>query len=246
MQRSPTEACSLPAMERRLNELDWPAFEERLFEEGHVLERGVLDAGDCAELAAMFERDELFRSTVNMQAHGFGRGEYRYFRYPLPLAIQTLRETLYAGLAPIANPWMEALRLPDRFPATQQALFDLCAARGQRRPTALLLRYDRGDWNALHQDLYGEIAFPFQATVFLSSPGEDFTGGEFVLVEQRPRAQSRPHVVVPERGSMLIFANRYRPVKGKSGTYRTVVRHGVSRLHDGRRFALGIIFHDAK
>ena len=233
-------------LEDRVASLDWAELERALFADGYALVNGVLDAGECAEIAAMYPRDDLFRSRVHMEAHGFGRGQYRYFGYPLPPPIGTLREELYARLAPIANAWMERLRMPDRFPGTQQALFDLCAARGQTRPTALLLTYQPGDWNALHQDLYGEIAFPFQATFFLSRPGIDFTGGEFVLVEQRPRAQSRPEVIVPELGSMLIFANRYRPVAGKNGAYRTVMRHGVSRIRTGRRFALGIIFHDAK
>lgn len=233
-------------MQHPVPKLDWEEIERGLFADGYALAGGILDAGTCAEVAAMYSRDELFRSRVHMEAHGFGRGQYRYFSYPLPPLIQALRQELYEKLAPVANRWMEALRLPDRFPSTQQALFDLCAARGQTRPTALLLSYEPGDWNALHQDLYGEIAFPFQATFFLSRPGGDFTGGEFVLVEQRPRAQSRPEVIVPELGSMLIFANRYRPVRGKNGTYRTVVRHGVSRIRSGRRFALGIIFHDAK
>ena len=233
-------------MLKDVNKLDWTELERTLFSDGYVLVPGVLGSDECTELAAMYPKDDLFRSRVHMEAHGFGRGEYRYFRYPLPPLIQSLRETLYAQLAPIANRWMEALRLPERFPDSQQALFNLCVARGQTRPTALLLTYQPGDWNAMHQDLYGEIAFPFQATLFLSKPGADFTGGEFVLMEQRPRAQSRPEVIVPELGSMLIFANRYRPVQGKNGTYRTIVRHGVSRIRSGRRYALGIIFHDAK
>jgi len=234
------------SMQHHVRELDWNELERTLFTDGYALVPHVLDDRACNDVAEMYANDDFFRSRVHMEAHGFGRGQYRYFRYPLPDLIQSLREELYAGLAPIANRWMEALRLPDRFPDSQQALFDLCAARGQTRPTALLLTYEPGDWNALHQDLYGEIAFPFQATLFLSRPGEDFTGGEFVLVEQRPRAQSRPEVIVPELGSMLIFANRYRPVQGKNGTYRTIVRHGVSRIKSGRRYALGIIFHDAK
>ena len=233
-------------MSRVSGGMEWSEIERALFADGYALTQDVLSAAECAEVAAMYARDELFRSRVHMEAHGFGRGQYRYFTYPLPPLIQSLREELYAKLAPVANRWMEALRMPERFPDTQQALFDLCSARGQKRPTALLLTYEAGDWNALHQDLYGEIAFPFQATLFLSRPGQDFTGGEFVLVEQRPRAQSRPEVIVPDLGSMLIFANRYRPVQGKNGTYRTVVRHGVSRIRSGRRYALGIIFHDAK
>ena len=235
----------VPTMDR-IDALDWAQAEGDLFRDGYALVEGVLSPAECASVVGMYARDELFRSRVQMEAHGFGHGQYRYFTYPLPPLIQALRERLYARLAPVANRWMEALRIPDRFPATQQALFDLCAARGQTRPTALLLTYEPGDWNALHQDLYGEVAFPFQATFFLSRPAVDFTGGEFVLVEQRPRAQSRPEVVIPNLGAMLIFANRYRPVQGKNGTYRTVMRHGVSRVRSGRRFALGIIFHDAK
>jgi hypothetical protein len=230
----------------RIARLDWEDIEGALLADGYALEAGVLDPRECSELIAMYPRDELFRSRVQMEAHGFGHGQYRYFDYPLPPLVQSLRENLYARLAPIANRWMERLRMPDRFPPSQQALFELCAARGQTRPTALLLRYETGDWNALHQDLYGEIAFPFQATFFLSRPGFDFTGGEFVLVEQRPRAQSRPEVILPDLGAMLVFANRYRPVQGKSGIYRTVMRHGVSRIRSGRRYALGIIFHDAR
>ena len=226
--------------------MEWGEIERALFADGYALTPDVLSASECADLAAMYARDDLFRSRVQMEAHGFGHGQYRYFKYPLPPLIQSLREELYEHLAPVANRWMETLRMKERFPDTQQALFDLCSTHGQTRPTALLLTYEPGDWNALHQDLYGEIAFPFQATLFLSRPGEDFTGGEFVLIEQRPRAQSRPEVIVPELGSMLIFANRYRPVQGKNGTYRTVIRHGVSRIRSGRRYALGIIFHDAK
>jgi uncharacterized protein len=234
------------AVDARIMQFDWKAIEAALFGEGYARIGAVLSDDECAGLVAMYPRDELFRSRVQMEAHGFGRGQYRYFDYPLPPLVQSLREGLYLRLAPIANRWMEALRLPQRFPATQAALFDLCTAGGQTRPTALLLAYETGDWNALHQDLYGEIAFPFQATIFLSNPGTDFTGGEFVLVEQRPRAQSRPEVIVPARGELLIFPNRYRPVQGTSGSYRTVVRHGVSRLRGGRRHALGIIFHDAR
>ncbi|MBV8151153.1 MAG: 2OG-Fe(II) oxygenase [Candidatus Eremiobacteraeota bacterium] len=225
--------------------LDWNRIDIDLWADGFALVADVLTAAECAQAAGWFERDELFRSTVHMARHRFGSGTYRYFEYPLPPLIARLRETLYTGLAPIANRWMEALSLPASFPLEIAAFVEQCAARGQRRPTPLLLRYDAGDWNALHQDLYGEVAFPLQATIFLSEPERDFSGGEFVLVEQRPRAQSRPHVIAPRRGSMLIFPNRFRPVRGARGVYRTVVRHGVSRVRSGRRFALGIIFHDA-
>lgn len=181
-----------------------------------------------------------------MERHNFGRGEYKYFSYPLPSPIDQLRGGLYAPLAAIANRWLSALGSPERVPARLAEMLAVCAEHDQRRPTALLLKYGAGDYNCLHQDVYGEIAFPFQVTVFLSEPHVDFEGGEFVLVEQRPRAQSRPEVIQPRRGDIIVFPNRYRPVRGQHGYYRTAVRHGVSRLRSGERLTLGIIFHDAK
>lgn len=218
--------------------------EESLLENGYAHVPGALPVAGVRSLRAMYGDDSLFRSRVVMERHNFGSGEYKYFGYPLPQSVATLRENLYRDLAPIANRWNELLRLPQRYPqALQQYLLD-CAAHGQARPTALLLRYRNGDYNCLHQDTYGEMAFPFQATYFLSDRSE-YDGGEFVLVEQRPRSQSRPIVLVPEQGDCIIIPNRYRPVQGKNGVYRTVFRHGVSEIRKGERCALGIILHDA-
>lgn len=229
-----------------LDRIDWTDVEHRLLRDGYALIDDALDEARCAELRAGYAASDAFRSRVVMERHNFGRGEYQYYAYPLPPLIAGLRSTAYAQLAPIANRWMETLRLTDRFPAAQQEMLALCAEHGQERPTALILKYGAGDFNALHQDLYGEIAFPFQLTFFLSEPDADYTGGEFVLVEQRPRAQSRPEVLRPRRGAMLVFPNRYRPVVSKTGTYRTTFRHGVSLVRSGERYTLGIIFHDAK
>jgi hypothetical protein len=193
----------------------------------------------------MYEEPSLFRSRVVMARHHFGRGEYQYFAYPLPALVEGLRNGAYAQLAPIADRWNEALGVPARFPATQQQFLAQCFESEQRRPTALLLRYGAGDYNCLHQDVYGPVAFPFQLTAFLSEPGEDFDGGEFVLVEGRPRSQSRPICIVPRRGDVLIVPNKYRPVRGERGFYRTTFRHGVSEVRRGERFTLGIILHDA-
>ena len=218
---------------------------DRLLDNGYVHLERFLPGSDCKALRATFEDDSLFRSRVVMERHNFGRGEYKYYAYPLPERIAQLRESLYARLAPVANRWNERLNLPQRYPAAQQQyLFD-CAQHGQTRPTALILRYRAGDYNCLHQDTYGELAFPFQATLFLSSR-EEYEGGDFVLTEQRPRAQTRPIVVTPDIGDLLIIPNRYRPVSGKNGYYRTLFRHGVSEIRRGERYALGIIFHDAQ
>lgn len=218
---------------------------DRLLDDGYVHLKRFLADSDCKALRATFEDDALFRSRIVMERHNFGRGEYKYYAYPLPERVAELRESLYERLAPVANRWNERLNLPQRYPAAQQQyLFD-CAQHGQTRPTALILRYRAGDYNCLHQDTYGELAFPFQATLFLSSRDE-YEGGEFVLTEQRPRAQTRPIVVTPDIGDLLIIPNRYRPVNGKNGYYRTVFRHGVSEIRSGERYALGIIFHDAQ
>ena len=218
--------------------------EESLFTRGYAHVPGFLTNAGCEQLRGYYGDDALFRSRVVMERHNFGRGEYKYFGYPLPEPVSSLRQTLYARLAPIANRGNERLGSSERFPAAQQQYLLQCNEHGQTRPTALLLRYREGDYNCLHQDTYGELAFPFQATLFLSGR-EEYTGGEFVLVEQRPRAQSRPIVIAPERGDLLVIPNRYRPVQGKSGFYRTVFRHGVSEIRSGERFAMGVIFHDA-
>ncbi len=218
--------------------------ERELFERGYARITHALSADACMALRALYERESLFRSRVVMERHNFGSGEYKYFAYPLPDQVAALRERLYAQLVPIANRWNEALGLQQRYPLVLQQYLIECAEHGQQRPTALLLRYRAGDYNCLHQDTYGEMAFPFQATFFLSSCKE-YDGGEFVLVEQRPRAQSRPIVIAPEQGECLVIPNRYRPVRGKSGYYRTVFRHGVSEIRRGERYALGVILHDA-
>jgi hypothetical protein len=227
-----------------IDELDWDAAAAQLDDAGYALLPGALAAERCAAIAALYADDAAFRSTVRMQAHGYGRGEYRYFRYPLPPEIATLRSNVYAHLAPLANVWNERLGGADRYPPALDAYLDRCLAAGQRRPTPLLLKYVAGDYNRLHQDVYGELAFPLQATIFLSDRA-DYAGGETVLTMQRPRLQSRAEVIVPQRGDLLIFPNRYRPVASAHGFSRENVRHGVSAVRSGTRYALGIIFHDA-
>jgi hypothetical protein len=213
---------------------------------GYAVLPAFVDAGTCVELRGLFSDEAVFRKTVVMERHGYGRGVYRYFGYPLPPLVQGLREELYGALAPIANAWAAALGRPERYPATLAEMLERCAAHGQARPTPLMLRYRAGDHNALHQDRYGEIAFPFQATVLLGAPGRDFTGGEFVLVEQRPRKQSVPHVVPLGAGDAVVFPNAERPAHAARGTSRTVFRHGVGEVRGGERVTLGLIFHDAE
>lgn len=205
----------------------------------------LLDAATCRQLAALYDDETRFRSRVVMQRHNFGRGEYKYLAYPLPEPVAALRTALYPPLAAIANGWRTTLREAGRFPATLDAFLAECHAAGQTRPTPLLLRYGPDDFNCLHQDLYGPLVFPLQLTVLLSAPGEDFSGGEFVLVEQRPRAQSRPQVVPLSQGEAVIFPVHHRPAQGTRGPYRVTMRHGVSRVLSGQRHTLGIIFHDA-
>ena len=229
-----------------MSELDWPAIEAELDAHGCALLSGLLHADDCAALAASYADASLFRSRVVMERHGFGRGEYQYFKYPLPDPVARLRQQLYAPLAAIANRWHALLDIDSRFPDTHAAFIERCHAAGQWRPTPLLLQYGEGDYNCLHQDLYGEQVFPLQVAVLLSNPGVDFTGGEFVLTEQRPRMQSRAEVVpLLHAGDAVIFPVNVRPVNGARGPYRVAMRHGVSRLRRGRRHTLGIIFHDA-
>jgi uncharacterized protein len=213
---------------------------------GWALFEKLLTPADCDAIAAMYEDDSRFRSHIVMARHGFGRGEYKYFSYPLPDRIGALRTALYQQLAPIANRWNESMGIDVRFPDAHADFIARCHKAGQARPTPLLLQYGEGDFNALHQDLYGEHVFPLQVAVLLSEPGTDFTGGEFVLVEQRPRMQSRAEVVPLRRGDGVVFAVHNRPVQGGRGIYRVNMRHGVSRLRSGHRHTLGVIFHDAK
>ena len=213
--------------------------------EGHALLPGLLGARDCQALVRSYDDRALFRSRIVMARHGFGRGEYSYFAYPLPEVVAGLRETLYPPLAAVANRWNEALGIHKRFPTDHTGYLRRCHRAGQTRPTPLLLRYGAGDYNCLHQDLYGEEVFPLQVTVLLAEPGRDFTGGEFVLTEQRPRRQSRAEVVPLGRGDAVVFPVHHRPVEGSRGFYRAKLRHGVSRVRSGQRHALGIIFHDA-
>jgi hypothetical protein len=217
-----------------------------LDDRGHASLPALLTPAECAALAALYADDRRFRSTVDMGRHRFGEGKYRYFARPLPPLVEGLRTHAYRHLAPIANRWATTLGEDGRFPPDLRGFLADTAAAGQRRPTPLLLRYTIGGYNCLHQDLYGAVAFPLQMTVLLSRPGVDFTGGEFLLVEQRPRAQSRGEVVPLGRGDAVVFANRHRPVAGARGHYRATVRHGVSRIQRGERLALGVIFHDAE
>jgi hypothetical protein len=211
-----------------------------LDEAGYAVLPNALTAAQCDALIALYTQPRLFRSRVVMARHNFGRGEYQYFAYPLPALVQELRTSLYAELAPIANRWGET-----QYPPTHAEYLERCHAEGQTRPTPLLLRYEAGDYNCLHRDLYGDNVFPLQVAFLLSAPGEDFTGGEFVLTEQRPRMQSRVEVVPLARGDAVVFAVNQRPVQGTRGTYRVAMRHGVSRIRSGRRYTMGIIFHDA-
>jgi hypothetical protein len=227
-------------------ELDWRRIGEELDAQGAAVLGGVLSREQCAALAESYVRDELFRSQVIMARHGFGRGEYKYFDYPLPEPVAALRAALYPPLAEIANRWNEAMGVEVRYPAAHTEYLGHCHQAGQTKATPLLLQYGEGDYNCLHQDLYGEHVFPLQATFLLSEPESDFTGGEFVLTEQRPRMQSRPHVVPLRLGDGVVFAVRHRPVQGARGTYRVNLRHGVSQVRSGRRYTLGIIFHDAQ
>ena len=225
--------------------LDWRRVSDDLDARGNsVLERLVSPA-QCSAIAALYDKDTLFRSRVVMARHGFGSGEYKYFSYPLPDLVSRLRTSLYPELATIANRWSTSIGSETRFPADHAAFIRRCHAAGQRRPTPLLLKYGAGDYNCLHQDLYGEHVFPLQLTILLSRPGRDFTGGEFVMTEQRPRMQSRAEVVPLQQGDAVIFAVNERPVRGARGTYRVRLRHGVSRVRSGRRHTAGIIFHDA-
>lgn len=233
---------------QRAAAIDWQSTTEALHQQGNAVLHQLLDATECTALAQLYGHapEETFRSRVVMQHHGFGQGEYRYFSYPLPDLVAGLRGALYPHLAPIANQWNAAMGIDVRYPAQHADFIARCRAADQVRPTPLLLQYAAGDYNCLHQDLYGEHVFPLQVAILLSEPGRDFTGGEFVLTEQRPRMQSRAEVVPLSRGDAVVFAVHHRPVQGTRGLYRVQMRHGVSRLRSGQRHTLGIIFHDAE
>ena len=235
----------MPAPMSPPSEAAWQAALAALDQRGRAVLPRVLDAGACGDLAALYGCEEAFRSRVDMARHGFGRGEYKYLRYPLPATVAALREAFYARLAPLANCWNQRLRLETRFPPTLAAYLARCHTAGQRRPTPLILKYEEGDYNCLHQDLYGELVFPVQATVLLSAPVRDFDGGEFLLVEGRPRRQSAGEVVPLGQGDAVIFAVNHRPLAGARGFYRATMRHGVSQIRRGLRLTLGLIFHDA-
>lgn len=239
---SPIRSAGVQA---RIGAIDWTALAAAVDAEGHAVIDALLSPAECDALSALYADASRFRSRVVMARHGFGRGEYRYFAYPLPDVVAQLRGALYARLAPIADRWHAALGNPVRFPAAHAAYVARCHAAGQCRPTPLLLQYGAGDFNCLHQDLYGEHVFPLQLAILLSEPGRDFSGGEFVLTEQRPRKQSRPQVVPLRQGDAVVFAVHQRPVQGTRGSYRVNLRHGVSRVRSGHRHTLGIIFHDA-
>jgi uncharacterized protein len=241
-----TSADKSTPIAERVKTIDWHRVLDELNTQGNAKLDRILTPAECRELSSLYQQEDTFRSTVVMQQHGFGRGEYRYFKYPLPSIVASLRTAVYPLLVPFANRWNEAMGLPVRYPAEHKDYIERCHQAGQSRPTPLLLRYGTDDYNCLHQDLYGEQVFPLQLTVLLSEPDTDFTGGEFVMTEQRPRMQSRPIVVSLRQGDGVLFAVRQRPVQGSKSVYRVNLRHGVSRIRSGQRFSLGIIFHDAK
>ncbi len=230
----------------KIAEIDWSRIESDLNQWGFAKTASILSVEECRGLIEQYDQPSVFRSRIVMERHQFGSGEYQYFADPLPEVVSRLREDLYPPLSRISQRWAAELGSGEQFPNDLEGLLTLCRKHGQLRPTPLLLRYDAGGYNCLHQDLYGEIAFPLQAVSVLSQPGCDYTGGEFLLVEQRPRMQSRGEAISLQQGELLFFPNRYRPVKGTRGSYRVQVRHGLSRLHSGRRFSLGVIFHNAK
>lgn len=231
--------------ESRIAMLDWAAAEDDLGRDGYAVLPALLTPAQCAQLAGCYSDETRFRSRVVMERHAFGRGEYKYFSYPLPATVESLRQALYPRLAPIANRWHAAMRLEERFPASHDEFRDICHAAGQRRPTPLLLRYEANDYCCLHQDLYGAHVFPFQAIFLLNEPGRDFEGGELLLAESNPKQPGRANVVPLRQGDAVVLAVNHRPVRSARGYYRANLRHGVGRLHKGNRHTLGIIFHDA-
>ncbi len=240
---TPLAPANIPA---RIDAVDWARATGDLDAQGCAVLKNLLTPDECRTVTSLYPDDAHFRSKVVMGRHGFGRGEYKYFSYPLPSLIAQLRPALYAKLVGVANRWNEAMGIDIGYPSAHEAFLKRCHEAGQTRPTPLLLRYEPGDYNCLHQDLYGEHVFPLQVAILLSEPGRDFTGGEFVLTEQRPRMQSRPEVVPLTQGDAVAFAVHHRPVQGTRGVYRVNLRHGVSRIRSGHRHTVGVIFHDAK
>ncbi|WP_276485685.1 2OG-Fe(II) oxygenase [Paraflavitalea pollutisoli] len=229
-----------------INNANWEAATQDLHQQGYALLPGLLDAADSQQLIDQYQQPALFRKTIAMERYRFGLGEYKYYQYPLPDLLQQIRQSIYPHLAPIANAWMKALTIDQQYPATLEALHVACRQHQQIHPTVLILQYGPGGHNTLHQDLYGDVFFPIQLVMFLNEAGKDYTGGEFVLTEQIPRAQSKAIVLTPKRGDFLLFTTNFRPVRGSKGYYRVNMKHGVSAVHSGRRYTLGIIFHDAQ
>ena len=236
----------MSSIAERVEAISWQQVSRDLDAVGHAVIKHVLSTDECDNIRVLYQKKEIFRSHVVMERHNFGRGEYRYFSYPLPTTIAALRTAVYPQLVPTANAWNNALGINARYPTKHADYIERCHQAGQDKPTPLILKYEADDYNCLHQDLYGEHVFPLQVAILLSEPEEDFTGGEFVMTEQRPRMQSRPIVVPLRKGDAVVFAVNYRPVQGKNGPYRVNLRHGVSRLRSGSRYTLGIIFHDAQ
>ena len=232
-------------MEEKIQSIDWQKIAEEMHEKGFATVPKLLTNDQCVELIRSYDDPAFYRKTVVMERYRFGLGEYKYFAYPLPDLIQSIRESIYPKLAPIANTWMKLLNIPTTFPAAHPELLRQCAENNQTKATVLMLKYGKGGHNTLHQDLYGDVYFPIQIVLFLNEPDQDFTGGEFVLMQQTPRAQSKAIVLKPKKGDVLIFATNFRPVKGSKGYYRVNMKHGVSEVHNGERHTLGIIFHDA-
>ncbi|MEB0249469.1 MULTISPECIES: 2OG-Fe(II) oxygenase [unclassified Mucilaginibacter] len=232
-------------LQERISQVNWVEVAESMHAKGYAPIPNILSADECDELIDHYADETGYRKTIVMEHHGYGLGQYKYYSYPLPGVVQQLREAVYPNIVPIANKWMEVLNINKQFPATLNELTDLCHQHGQLRPTPLILKYNKGGYNAIHQDLYGEVYFPMQLVVCLSEPGEDFEGGEFVLVEQRPRMQSKAIVLNPKKGDVLLFTTNFRPVMGTRGYYRVNMKHGVSEVTLGDRHTLGIIFHDA-
>ncbi len=233
-----------PTITQRIQQAAWPTATENLHNKGFALLPNILTGNECAALAASYGDEILYRKTITMQRYRFGLGEYKYFTYPLPGILQTVRQSVYPFLAPVANTWMKALAIPQAYPDNFAAFQQVCRTHNQTQPTVLILQYGVGGHNTLHQDLYGDVFFPIQLVLFLNEPGVDYTGGEFVLTQQTPRAQSKATVLAPGKGDILLFTTNFRPVKGTKGYYRASMKHGVSEVHTGQRNTVGIIFHD--